>query len=429
MKWNTLKPIVVLTIICLVVSAALVGTYTMTKPVIDAASAAEEKAALVAVLPAGTSFEKTECDVENVLEAYQDTAGAGYVIKCQGKGFGGMITLMVGIDNDGKITGTKVMDHSETAGIGNQIEKDTFQSQYVGKDFNLEGVETISGATFSSKGFNAAIKAAFEAYGKLAGVSTSTEKEIVTPDEELVASFLGDSFLRMDVEGTDGVYASEKGFAFNMTSAGFGGDIHVLIAIDPNGAIIGTKMFQHEESEDYGAKLAKDSFSEKWIGLTASDEMPMKSGATVSSEDYKTCVTGAFTAYDAAKEKYELLSSMLPGTLTAVDASTQLEDAVKAAYTSENGYLFDVAGEGFDGELRVLVSLDQNGAILSTKMYQHTESDDYGAKLAKDSYSEKWVDLKNGDELPMKSGATVTSTAYKGAVEAAFNAYNTVKGA
>ena len=41
MKWDTLKPIVVLTAVCVVVSAALAGTYKLTKPVIDAAKADE----------------------------------------------------------------------------------------------------------------------------------------------------------------------------------------------------------------------------------------------------------------------------------------------------------------------------------------------------------------------------------------------------
>ena len=58
MKWEKLKPIVVLTAICLVVSAALTGTYNLTKPVIDAAKAAQANEALLAVLPDGTDFEE-----------------------------------------------------------------------------------------------------------------------------------------------------------------------------------------------------------------------------------------------------------------------------------------------------------------------------------------------------------------------------------
>ena len=181
MKWEKLKPIVVLTAICVIVSAALVGTYGLTKPVIDAAKAAEANAALSAVLPDGTDFEEVTVSAENVLNAYKAGNGAGYVFQAQGKGFAGMITVMVGISSDGAITGTQVMEHGETPGIGDRIEKEAhFQEQYLGKDYNLEGIEFLSGATFSSKGFNAAVGNAFVAYGELAGIA------IEAPTEEKV---------------------------------------------------------------------------------------------------------------------------------------------------------------------------------------------------------------------------------------------------
>ena len=66
MKWENLKPIVVLTVICLVVSAALAGTYNLTKPVIDAAKAAQANEALAAVLPEGADFEEVTVTAENV---------------------------------------------------------------------------------------------------------------------------------------------------------------------------------------------------------------------------------------------------------------------------------------------------------------------------------------------------------------------------
>ena len=165
MKWEKLKPIVVLTAICVIVSAALVGTYGLTKPVIDAAKAAEANAALSAVLPDGADFEEVTVSAENVLNAYKAGNGAGYVFQAQGKGFAGMITVMVGISSDGAITGTQVMEHGETPGIGDRIEKEAhFQEQYLGKDYNLEGIEFLSGATFSSNYYINAIRDAFTAY-------------------------------------------------------------------------------------------------------------------------------------------------------------------------------------------------------------------------------------------------------------------------
>ena len=194
MKWEKLKPIVVLTAICVIVSAALVGTYGLTKPVIDAAKAAEANAALSAVLPDGADFEEVTVTAENVLNAYKAGNGAGYVFQAQGKGFAGMITVMVGISSDGAITGTQVMEHGETPGIGDRIEKEAhFQEQYLGKDYNLEGIEFLSGATFSSKGFNAAVGNAFVAYGELAGIAIEAPtEEKVYPDAELITEMLGE---------------------------------------------------------------------------------------------------------------------------------------------------------------------------------------------------------------------------------------------
>ena len=155
MKWENLKPIVVLTVICLVVSAALAGTYNLTKPVIDAAKAAQANEALAAVLPEGADFEEVTVTAENVTKAYKAGNGAGYVFQAQGKGFAGMISVMVGISADGTVAGTQVMEHGETPSIGDRIETEpNFQQQYIGKDFTLKDIEFLTGATFSSKGFN-----------------------------------------------------------------------------------------------------------------------------------------------------------------------------------------------------------------------------------------------------------------------------------
>ncbi len=77
--------------------------------------------------------------------------------------------MTIGIDMDGKITDTKVLSHSETAGLGSKITTDAFKSQFPGKDASLEGVDNISGATFSSNYYRAAIADAYTAYGLVAG--------------------------------------------------------------------------------------------------------------------------------------------------------------------------------------------------------------------------------------------------------------------
>ena len=310
MKWENLKPIVVLTVICLVVSAALAGTYNLTKPVIDAAKAAQANEALAAVLPEGADFEEVTVTAENVTKAYKAGNGAGYVFQAQGKGFAGMISVMVGISADGTVTGTQVMEHGETPSIGDRIETEpNFQQQYIGKDFTLKDIEFLTGATFSSKGFNAAVGNAFVAYGELAGIEIEAPtEEKVYPEAELIAEMLGDGYTELETapEGTDSAYQSELGYAFNVHASGFSGELHILVAIDNNGAIIASKLYQHTETpNEYegidGAKLSKSSYSKKWIGVTAEtpdSELPMVSKATFTSNGYKEAVKLAFAAYE-----------------------------------------------------------------------------------------------------------------------------------
>ena len=108
---------------------------------------------------------------DSITGVFQATNGTGYVFSITTTGYGGKNTLKmtIGIDMDGKITDTKVLSHSETAGLGSKITTDAFKSQFVGKDASLEGVDNITGATFSSNYYRAAIADAYTAYGMVAG--------------------------------------------------------------------------------------------------------------------------------------------------------------------------------------------------------------------------------------------------------------------
>ena len=118
-----------------------------------------------------------------VSELYGVTNGgaeAGYVAKVAASGSQGTITMMVGIDANGAITGISVVSHSETSGIGTKVVENKPNAagtpvldQFIG----MSGAGTlavgsnitaISGATVSTKGItmgaNAAL-AAVEALG------------------------------------------------------------------------------------------------------------------------------------------------------------------------------------------------------------------------------------------------------------------------
>ncbi len=93
------------------------------------------------------------------------------------KGFAGNITLMVGFLPDGVIFDTAVVEHKETPGLGDKIDKKKsgFAEQFKNKDpqnFRLSvkkdggDVDAITAATISSRGFCDAVKKAYDSYRK-----------------------------------------------------------------------------------------------------------------------------------------------------------------------------------------------------------------------------------------------------------------------
>ena len=73
------------------------------------------------------------------------------------KGFGGTVKVMIGIDADGKVTGVKVTEHSETPGLGSKAADADYLKQYQGVTEAPESsikddknVDAITGATITS---------------------------------------------------------------------------------------------------------------------------------------------------------------------------------------------------------------------------------------------------------------------------------------
>ncbi len=94
-----------------------------------------------------------------------------------GKGFGGDVGVMVGVDVDtDKIIGMAVTTHQETPGVGARAKTDkAFQAQFTGMDFKgtfkvkADGgqVDALSGATVTSRGVSSALTQAVQIYDRL----------------------------------------------------------------------------------------------------------------------------------------------------------------------------------------------------------------------------------------------------------------------
>ena len=168
-KNGYILPIIVLTLICLVFGFLLSYVNSITEPIITKASAEAAEVARREVLPDGDTFTEVTDDSlpESVVQAFSADNGAGRVYIMEGSGYGGALQIIVGIDSEGAITGTQVLSHSETAGLGSRIAEEEWNSQFLGQDSSLDGVSIISGSTISSNAFIDLVKAAFEADGIL----------------------------------------------------------------------------------------------------------------------------------------------------------------------------------------------------------------------------------------------------------------------
>ncbi|MEE1242445.1 MAG: FMN-binding protein [Frisingicoccus sp.] len=116
------------------------------------------------LLPGSTSF--TEEIYEGEDEAIQAVykGDNGYVIQTATYGYADNVVLLVGVDNDGKVTGLVARDLSETYGLGAKALSDMdFLSQFVGTSGEAEignTVDAMSGATVTSKAVTKGVNAA-----------------------------------------------------------------------------------------------------------------------------------------------------------------------------------------------------------------------------------------------------------------------------
>ncbi len=170
MKNTSLKSIIVLVSICLVIGALMAAVNLVTAPKIDEANQKAEQEALAAVLPENGGFEKLEGVElpESMIAFYYDKDAHGSVAMLSIKGYDSSkpMSVAVGFTDRGEIAAIKVISvQGETTGIGTKVANDDFLARFTGKTAeNINGVDTISGATISSSAFKNAVAEAAQFY-------------------------------------------------------------------------------------------------------------------------------------------------------------------------------------------------------------------------------------------------------------------------
>jgi len=161
----------------------LAFVYTGTKKVINERQQADQEAALKELFPNADSFEKigeikspdAAVAIESAYAALKNSAIIGAALNLSRASYSGQIKTMVGVSADGFITGVKIMDHSDTPGLGanaaspsyfvdlpNRITfYDQFTQKKVTDNFAVkDDVIAITASTVTSHAVSASVKAA-----------------------------------------------------------------------------------------------------------------------------------------------------------------------------------------------------------------------------------------------------------------------------
>lgn len=157
----------------LVACVALALVDSVTGPVIREAAEKKANAALQVVFPNATSFVPNEgfqpgdhgaIVFERIVLAKNGDETLGVAMQLTGPTYD-KATMIVATDTQGKVVGTSFLALSDTPGFGQKATEDGYMDQYNGKTredkFSVgEDVQSISGATITSKGLAEMIKAA-----------------------------------------------------------------------------------------------------------------------------------------------------------------------------------------------------------------------------------------------------------------------------
>ncbi len=170
-------PTITLFVICLVATLLLGVTNNVTAPIIEELAIETEIKSRQIVFADAANFGEANIleDGTSVVAALDESGNTiGYVVVNTAKGYGGDISVMTGVDLEGKVTGVNILSHAETAGLGAKAAEQSFRDKFVGlvsgiavsKDRPGENsIDAITGATITSRAVTEAVNAAIEAAG------------------------------------------------------------------------------------------------------------------------------------------------------------------------------------------------------------------------------------------------------------------------
>lgn len=173
-----LKLGIILALYSAVACVGLAFVYAGTEKVIAQRQQADLEASLSELFPDADDFraisDLKSPDPAVTIEdggsfvAIKNGAVTGLIVRTSRASYGGPIKVLVGIGVDDKISAVKILEHTDTPGLGANAAKPAFYNQFAGKAVSdafvpKQDVVAITAATITSRAVAASVKAAGEA--------------------------------------------------------------------------------------------------------------------------------------------------------------------------------------------------------------------------------------------------------------------------
>lgn len=158
------KPFLTPLLVIVLAAAILLGVRAGLSGIAQRNALAEKEAMLSSLLPESETFtrEAYSGDDETITAVYKGETG--YVVETKTAGYAGDITMLVGVESTGRVTGLTVRSMEETWGLGSRALVDCdFLIQFLGTEGNAQigdGIDALTGATVTSKAIARAVNAA-----------------------------------------------------------------------------------------------------------------------------------------------------------------------------------------------------------------------------------------------------------------------------
>jgi Na+-translocating ferredoxin:NAD+ oxidoreductase subunit G len=192
------------TVICLLAGLLLAWVHGVTEQPIREAKRKQKMAAIKKTLPAydnqpdRTVYAVVAADGRTNALYYVASRNGAYVGAARevtGRGYGGELRLMIGVNADGAVHGLEVLPgHKETPGLGAKIASDDFQGRFAGRsirdtvwkvDKEDGAIQAITAATISSKAVTEAVAAGLAEYLEHeAAIRAAVGADAAAPQEE-----------------------------------------------------------------------------------------------------------------------------------------------------------------------------------------------------------------------------------------------------